>query len=489
MTTKRKPQNSQPMLSPIDGFVEPNALELEEAILGALLLESTSINRIEDTLRPSDFYSEQNRLIFDAIIRLNEESKPIDVLTVFKHLEKKGSLIQVGGATRLGELTSKIASTAHLEYHAAVVRQKAIERETILNARKTIGEIQQGFDIEDVLFESGKRIEELQEKIVGGNEGCFIEDIIKKADIDLAARMDMARRNIRSGVDTGLADLNKRTNGWQKSDLIILAARPAMGKTALLLHFAKAAAKNGVPVCLFSLEMSDVSLVNRMILSIADVDSDRFKSGYISNEEYARIQEAMRELSKLPIYIDDNPSASMGYIRAKCRILKKQGKCGMVYVDYLQLSEGDDKSGSREQEVSKMSRMAKKIARELEVPFMLLSQLNRAVEQRTDKRPIMADLRESGSIEQDADMVIFIHRPGYYGVETKDKYGNVETNYGELIIAKFRNGAVGTEKFKHNDNLTRFFDYEKSIDRPIDTPVTPLEHDPIAPSKDFDVPF
>ncbi len=451
-----------------------SAPELEESVLGALLIESTAINRIEDDLKPEDFYSEQNKLIYQTILKLNAEGKPVDMLSVMNFLQKEKQIDKIGGAVKLAELTSKVASTNSLEFHASVIKQKAIERTTLIEARRAIEKVQDGEDIGDVLFSTGKKLEELQEALIGRSEGNDISDVIQKADKELSARMELARKNIRSGVDTGLYDLNKRTNGWQKSDLIILAARPAMGKTAFLLHTAKAAAKSGVPVCLFSLEMSDVSLVNRMILSIADVDSEKFKSGYVSNEEYLKIQEAMRELSKLPIYIDDNASASMGYIRAKCRLLKKQRKCGMVFVDYLQLADGDEKSGSREQEVSKMSRMAKKIAKELEVPFMLLSQLSRKSEDREGKRPMLSDLRESGAIEQDADMVIFIHRPEYYKIEVTNSRGEIEKNYGELIIAKFRNGSTGTVKFKHNESLTRFYDYdhEPAPDAPAFEPIS-----------------
>lgn len=448
------------MSFPIEGFIPPQDIKLEEAIIGALLIESTAISRIEDYLKAEDFYSEQNKILFKAIEELYSESKPTDMMMVTEKLMREKTLTLVGGALRISEIAGRVASTVSLEHHALVVKQKSIEREAVLNARQLIGQVQEGVDINDILFASSKRIEELQESLIGKDGGQFIQDVLKKADIELSARMELARKNIRSGIDTGLHDLNKRTNGWQKSDLIILAARPAMGKTALLLHLAKSAAKSGVPVCLFSLEMSDVSLVNRMILSIADVDAEKFKSGYISNDEYLKIQEAMRQLAKLPIYIDDNASASMGYIRAKCRLLKKQGKCGMIFVDYLQLADSDEKSGNREQEVAKMSRTAKKVAKELEVPFILLSQLSRKTEDREGKRPMLADLRESGAIEQDADMVIFIHRPEYYKIEVTDSRGNIEKNYGELIIAKFRNGATGMVKFKHNDSMTKFFDYD-----------------------------
>lgn len=434
-------------------------MELEEAILGALMIEKRAYEQLDSILKPNDFYVESHRNIFKAINSLNESSKPIDMLTVVEELKKTGLLESSGGAVYIAQLTEKVASAAHLEFHAQIIKQKAIERETIDEARKIINRVHENEDIGDVLFESGKHLESLQESLIGKTSGDHISVSLKKALNEMYARIEMARNNIRSGINTGFSDLNRMTNGWQKSDLIILAARPAMGKTAVALHHAKSAAIQGIPVAIFSMEMSDVSLANRLILSEANVDPERFKSGYLTNEEIKSIEQATGYIWKLPIYVDDNPCASMPYIRAKCRILSKQGKCGMIIGDYLQLTESDGDSGNREQEVAKMSRTAKKIAKELEVPFLLLSQLNRGNETRQDKKPLLSDLRESGAIEQDADMVIFIHRPEYYGIEVTDKQGCKESNYGELIVAKHRNGATGLVKFKHNVGMTKFYDY------------------------------
>lgn len=359
----------------------------------------------------------------------------------------------------MAQLTDKVGSSAHVVFHANIVKQKAIERATITEARSIINKINRNEDISDVLFSSGKNLEELQESLVGKMIGSHLSVSLKKATEEMHARIELARKNIRSGIDTGFSDLNRLTNGWQKGDLIIEAGRPGMGKTAVALWHAKAAAKQGYPVAFFSLEMSDVSLANRLILSEANVDPDNFKSGYMTNEEVDLIEKAIGLLWSLPIYVDDNPCASMGYIRARCRVLKKQGKLGMIIGDYIQLAENDEESGSREQEVAKMSRTAKKIAKEFEVPFIFLSQLNRGNEARSDKKPLLSDLRESGAIEQDADIVIFNHRPAYYDTEVKNKFGNSEVNYGELIIAKHRNGATGMIKYKHSDGMAQFFDY------------------------------
>ncbi|WP_062184312.1 replicative DNA helicase [Dysgonomonas macrotermitis] len=458
------------MLSPINpdiGFVPPQALELEEAVLGAILIEKEAFSLVEEILLPDDFYTDQHQIIFNSIRRLNKESKPIDMMTVVESLRNDNKLEEIGGPVAIAQLTERVASAAHIAFHANIIKQKSIERKAILIGREITQQIMLNSDISDVLFGFGKKIEELQEALIGRANGDHVSVPIKKALEEMHNRIKLARQGIRSGVNTGFADLNKYTNGWQPGDLIIEAARPAMGKTAVALQHAKSAALQGIPVAFFSLEMSDVSLANRLILSEANVDPEKFKSGYLSNEEIDLIEKSAGTLWKLPIYVDDNPCASMGYIRAKCRLLKKKGQLGLIVGDYLQLAENDEESGSREQEVAKMSRTAKKIAKELEVPFILLSQLNRGNESRSDKKPLLSDLRESGAIEQDADMVIFIHRPEYYGIEVTDKNGVKESNYGELIIAKHRNGATGTVKFKHNIGMTKFFDYNYKHEIPV----------------------
>lgn len=444
------------------GFIPPQVVELEEAVIGAILIEKEAYQTIEDILKPDDFYTEPHRIIFQSIKKLNSESSPIDMLTIVEQLKKENQLEVIGGPVYISSLTEKVASSAHIVFHANIIKQKAIERATITEARSIINKINDNEDISDILFSSGRALEELQESLVGKMTGSHLSVSLKKATDEMYSRIELARKNIRSGIDTGFADLNRKTNGWQKGDLIIEAGRPGMGKTAVALWHAKAAARQGYPVAFFSLEMSDVSLANRLILSEAKVDPENFKSGYMTNEEVDLIEKAIGVLWSLPIYVDDNPCASMGYIRARCRVLKKQGKLGLVIGDYLQLAENDEESGSREQEVAKMSRTAKKIAKELEVPFILLSQLNRGNEGRSDKKPLLSDLRESGAIEQDADMVIFNHRPAYYDIKVTDKNGIEEVNYGELIIAKHRNGATGTVKYKHSDGMSQFFDYNTS---------------------------
>lgn len=452
------------------GFLPPQALELEEAVLGATMIEKGAFSLIDELLLPDDFYSDLHKLIFQSIRKLNADSKPIDMMTVVEDLRSSNKLDEIGGPMAIAQLTERVASAAHIVFHAKIIKQKSIERKAIDVGREITKQIMLNSDISDVLFGSGRKIEELQEALIGKTNGDHVSVPIQKALDEMHSRIKLARQGVRTGINTGFSDLNKYTNGWQPGDLIIEAARPAMGKTAISLQHAKSAALQGIPVAIFSLEMSDVSLANRLILSEANVDPDKFKSGYLSNEEIDSIEKSAGMLWDLPIYVDDNPSASMGYIRAKCRLLKKKKQLGLIIGDYLQLAENDEESGSREQEVAKMSRTAKKIAKELEVPFILLSQLNRGNESRADKKPLLSDLRESGAIEQDADMVIFIHRPEYYGIEVTDKNGVKESNYGELIIAKHRNGATGTVKFKHNIGMTKFYDYNYRNNTPIYEP-------------------
>ena len=459
-----------------DNFISTQAVELEEAVLGAILIEKEAYQTIEDILKPDDFYVESNKLIYQAVRNLHNESRPVDMLTVTEKLKSGNKLAEIGGPVYIAQLTEKVGSSAHIVFHANIIKQKAIERATITEARSIINKINESEDISDILFTSGKNLEELQESLVGKMTGSHLSVSLKKATDEMYSRIELARKNVRSGIDTGFADLNRKTNGWQKGDLIIEAGRPGMGKTAVALWHAKAAARQGYPVAFFSLEMSDVSLANRLILSEAKVDPENFKSGYMTNEEIDLIEKAIGALWSLPIYVDDNPCASMGYIRAKCRVLKKQGKLGLIIGDYLQLAENDEESGSREQEVAKMSRTAKKIAKELEVPFIFLSQLNRGNEGRQDKKPLLSDLRESGAIEQDADMVIFNHRPEYYDIKVTDKNGVEESNYGELIIAKHRNGATGTVKYKHSEGMAQFFDYNTTSYQSSQFPTTKAQN-------------
>ncbi|MCD8041501.1 MAG: replicative DNA helicase [Tannerellaceae bacterium] len=452
--------------SPKHTRMMPGAIEMEEAVLGALLLESQAYEEIEGIITDTDFYRTEHQILFKHIEQLHRERKAVDILTVTEELKRNGQLEAVGGVVYICTLTNKVASTSHICSHAWIIKEKSIFRQLIQSGQTVVDKAYEGVtEIDELLSEASHGFEKLMEQLIGNSNGHHLSESLKKAAGSLRRRIELARGNIRSGVDTGLVELNRITNGWQASELIILAARPAMGKTALLLHFAKKAALSGVPVAIFSLEMSEISLANRLILSECNVDAEKFKSGYLTNEEVKQIEAGIAQLYNLPVYVDDNPTVTMSYIRHRCKLLKKQNKCGLILVDYLQLAGADSKENNREQEVAKMSRMAKITAKELDVPYILLSQLNRANETRADKKPLMSDLRESGAIEQDADIVCFIHRPQYYGIKVyNETTRQEETNYGELIIAKHRNGATGTVKFKHNNAMTKFYDYRYTPD-------------------------
>jgi replicative DNA helicase len=433
----------------------PQATDFEEAIIGAVLIEKQSFETASLIVSPEMFYNRTYELIYRTVAELNAERTPVDLLSVIERLRKNGNLEEVGGVSFVARLSQNFVSSAHLEYHCRIVKQKYLGRKLIdicFNNSKLAFEDTE--DISDLLFSAGDELRALQELGVGKMNSKPLCELLKTSSEKLDERIELAKKGIQSGIATGLADLNRVTGGWQKSELIILAARPAMGKTAMALHFAKSAAKTGIPVAMFELEMSDVKLSDRLILSETNVVPENYRLGRVTKEEYTEVQKAVGKLYDYPIYVDSNTSVKMEYIYQRCRILKQQGKCEMVVIDYLQLAgEKGDKNRNREQEISQMTRQAKLIAKELDIPVILLSQLNRSVETRSDKRPMLSDLRESGAIEQDADMVIFIHRPEYYSE-------NAEKGYGELIISKYRDGATGIIKFRYNESMTKIFDWD-----------------------------
>lgn len=442
------------------GKVMPNAVELEKAVLGALVIESRAIYRVEHLLRPEMFYNEAYALIFETMLSMNDQRKPIDMLTLTQELAKTGKLQEVGGPFTVSSLADGIASSVNIEFHAKIIAQKYVARQLIIGCSEAIERAyDETEDIEDVLSFVANVVDSTAENTVGSGEAVHISDALNKAAIDMSRRIKLAESGATTGVPTGLRELDKATGGWQNNNLVIIAARPAMGKTALALHFAKQAAKAGVPVCMFSLEMSDISLANRLLLSECDVDAENFRLGRLSSEDILKLQQADYYLRQLPIYVDSNPVVSIRYVKTKARIMKNRGKCGLVIVDYLQLADMEGERGrNREQEVAKASRMAKITAKELDIPFLLLSQLSRKSEDRADKRPQLSDLRESGAIEQDADVVMFVHRPEYYGI-TEANGVNIR-GCGVLIIGKNRDGATLDVKFRYNKSLTRIVNYD-----------------------------
>lgn len=445
------------------GKLPPQAVDLEEAVLGALMLEKDALTAVIDILHANSFYKDANKIIYQAIHRLFHRSQPIDILTVTNELRSSGELDIVGGPYYITQLTNRVASAANIEFHARIILQKHIQRELIRISSETIRDAYE--DTSDVFHLLDRAEKNLFDIAQGNIRRNYIEmvDIVR----DVTKQVEAARTHGSgvTGVESGFTALDRVTSGWQKSDLVILAARPGMGKTAFVLSLARNASIGfNKPIALFSLEMSADQLVKRMMSSETGIPSEKLRKGNLDETEWQKLITQTASLSKAPLYIDDTPALSVFDLRSKCRRLKQQHDIQMVIVDYLQLMRGDveNKGGNREQEISTISRSLKAIAKELNIPIIALSQLSRQVETRGGtKRPQLSDLRESGAIEQDADMVLFIYRPEYYGMEF-DEDNNPTKGLAEIIIAKHRNGALDTVKLKFIDHLAKFTDLEYS---------------------------
>jgi replicative DNA helicase len=443
------------------GKLPPQAIELEEAVLGALMLEKEALTSVIDILREDAFYKESHKKIFAAIKRLFERSEPIDILTVTNELKKNDDLEMVGGAYYISQLTSKIASSANIEYHARIVLQKYIQRELISFSAETIqNSYDDSTDVFELLDTAEKRLFAIADENIKKDPkvaGSLIHEAIKQVE---AARN---RKTGITGVPSGFTELDRITSGWQNSDLIILAARPSMGKTALALTLAcNAAIKMKVPVAVFSLEMSNMQLTMRLMSSETELSMEQLRRGDLKDYEFEQLITKVNRLSEAPIYIDDTAALSIFELRAKARRLKENHNIQMIMIDYLQLmtSGNDNMRGNREQEISSISRALKSLAKELNLPIIALSQLSRAVEQRGgEKRPQLSDLRESGAIEQDADMVMFVYRPDYYGNDDPE----MPKDTAELIIAKHRNGRLDNVHLRFRKEFAKFEEYEPSL--------------------------
>jgi len=440
--------------------VQPNQLELspaylsERIVLGTMLNEKSTVNEALPILNVDCFTIQLHRDIFKAIQIFDERRISPDAVTVLDFLKKKNPDLAPSEILDISANCAYIGLINHIQ----IIRNNYIERRAV-NVFDYYASRIKSEDVEDVLIDVSKEIDQLLQFQSGANESEHISEPLARALKDMYDRKDLFEKGKPTGISTGLTDLDRLNGGWQKSELIILAARPAMGKTAIALHFAKSAARTGTPVAIFTLEMSAKSLADRLLLSESEVHPDYFKHGKLSQNECQDIDRACGITERLPIYVDSNASASMTYIRSKCRTMHKKGRCGMVVIDYLQLiSERKTQGRNREQEVAAMSREAKILAKELNIPVLLLSQLNRSVDNRADKRPVLSDLRESGAIEQDADLVIMIHRPDYYPAFKDQNAHDYPANYGELLIAKNRNGITGLIPFQHNGTLTKIFD-------------------------------
>jgi len=460
-TRKRTKLDFQSPSSLNHGKLPPQAVDLEEAVLGALMLEKEAVNTVIDILRPQSFYKETHQKIFAAIQDLFQRSEPVDILTVTHELKNRAELEVVGGPYYITQLTNRVASAANIEFHARVISQKYIQRELIRISSQIITDAYD--DTTDVFT----LLDRAETNLFGVAEGNIRKSYASMSDLirDSLTQIESAKNKESGviGVASGFTALDRVTSGWQPSDLVIIAARPAMGKTSYVLSLARNAAVDfKIPVAFFSLEMSSVQLVTRLISAESEISSEKLRSGNLRGDELQQIHSRITELSEAPLFIDDTAGLSVFELRAKARRLKSKHDIQLLIIDYLQLmSGGGDNKGNREQEISMISRSLKSIAKELNIPVLALSQLSRAVETRGgDKRPQLSDLRESGSIEQDADMVQFIHRPDYYGL-TEDEDGNSTKGIANIIIAKHRNGSVCDIQLKFIDTLAKFQDFDQ----------------------------
>lgn len=440
------------------GKVPPHDLEAEQAIIGSMLTDIDAVISAIEILKEEDFYREDNKAIYTAILNLYNRAEPIDIITVKSELESMGKFEQVGGLEYLAELPEKVPTTANAMKYIKIVEEKSTLRRLIKTANEII---ELGYspteDVEDIMEGAEKKIFNImQEKNQKGY--APIKDVLVESFTKLEELYN--RKQHITGVPSGFTELDYRTAGFHGSELILIAARPAMGKTAFALNIAtNAAVKANVPVAVFSLEMSKEQLVNRILCSESMVDSNKVRTGKLEEDDWTKLAGAIGPLSEAEIFIDDTPGINITEIRAKCRKLKLEKNIGMVVIDYLQLIQGSNKrGGSREQEISEISRSLKILAKELDVPVIALSQLSRAAEQRPDHRPMLSDLRESGAIEQDADIVMFLYRDDYYNQDSDKK------DIAEIIIAKHRGGSTGTVELLWLGSYTKFVNLERRFD-------------------------
>ena len=441
------------------GKVPPHDIEAEQAVIGSMLTDREAVSSAIEVLKENDFYREDNRLIYVAIVSLANRGEPIDIITVKAELEAMGKFDNVGGIEYLAELPDKVPTTANVSKYIKIVEEKSTIRELIKAANEII---ELGYDttenVEDIVAGAEKKIfVTIQNKTK--NSYAPIKDVLVDSFTQLEELYN--RKQHVTGVPSGFTELDYRTAGFHGSELILIAARPAMGKSAFALNIAtNAALKGNAPVVIFSLEMSKEQMVNRILCSEAMVDSNKVRTGKLEEDDWVKLAESIGPLSESEIYIDDTPGISITEIMSKCRKLKLEKNIGMVIIDYLQLIQGSNsrRNGSREQEISEISRSLKILAKELNVPVIALSQLSRAVEQRPDHRPMLSDLRESGAIEQDADLVMFLYRDDYYNPESEKK------DIAEVIIAKHRGGSTGTVDLLWLGSYTKFVNLEKRFD-------------------------
>ena len=437
------------------GKIPPHDIEAEQAVLGSMLTDKDAVIAAIEKIKPEDFYREDNKTIYSAIVNLYSKAEPIDIITVKSELVSQGKFESVGGLEYLAILPDKVPTTANVEKYITIVEEKSILR-TLIKTSNELIELgyEQTEDVDEIIDQAGKKIFDITKD---RNQKGYTP--IKDVLIDTFAEIEKLynQKGVISGISTGFTELDYKTSGLHNSDLILVAARPAMGKSAFAINIAaNVAIHSNVPVVIFNLEMSKEQVANRILCSEAMVDSNKVRTGKIDEEDWVKLATAIGPLSEAPIYIDDTPGISVMEIRARCRKLKLEKNIGLVVIDYLQLIQGSGKrSASREQEISEISRSLKILAKELDIPVIALSQLSRAPEQRNEHRPMLSDLRESGAIEQDADIVMFLYRDEYYNQESEKK------NIAEVILAKHRAGSTGTIELLWLGNYTKFANIDR----------------------------
>ena len=431
--------------------IPPHSVEAEQSVLGSILLDKEAMISVSETLVPEDFYKEAHKVIYESMLKLYNSQSEIDLITLTDELRDQGYLDDIGGIAYITSLSTVVPTTSNIKYYVNIVKEKSISRQLISAANDIIN---LGYDgsakVEYVLENAEKKIFDISQERAT-NDFQPINQVISEA-LSMLEKLYEEKNDV-TGLTTGFRDLNKKINGLQRSDLLLIAARPAMGKTAFALNLVQnAALKGDASVAVFSLEMSKGQLVQRMIASQSTVELKKIKTGTLADNDWPRITDGMAILSGAKIHIDDTPGIKISELRSKCRKLKIEKGLDLVLIDYLQLMEGEGQNESRQQEIAKISRSLKILAKELDCPVVALSQLSRAPEQRADHRPMLSDLRESGSIEQDADIVMFLYRDEYYNPDTEKK------NIGEVIVAKNRHGETGTVELVWFGGIQKFAD-------------------------------
>jgi len=432
--------------------IPPHNIDAEQSVLGAVLIDRDALSEVSGRLKPDAFYLEKHRELYDAMMELHEDSLPVDVVTVAELLSRRGTLEKVGDVEYIANLATSVPTTANVRHYATIIEDKALLRQ-LISISGNIAEVGLSGSLEghDVLALAEKKIFDISQGLNHtGLEpiGSVLEQTFSQLEELFKNKSDL------TGIPSGYRDLDRKTAGFQPSDLILIAARPAMGKTSFILNVVVNAALLKIPVAVFSLEMSRTQLVNRVLALEAMVDLEKMRTGKLLDDDWTKIAHALGPLNKAPIYLDDNASTNVMEMMSKCRKLKMEKGLGMIVIDYLQLMEGRRKSDNRQQEISEISRALKIMAKELNVPVIAVSQLSRAPETRTDHRPILSDLRESGAIEQDADIVMFLYRDDYYHEDSEKR------NIVEIILAKHRNGSTGTVELAWIPQYTKFGNLE-----------------------------